>query len=124
MFSVHPRVKFAQPLYITFLLETSTIPLVRTDIPNYYVVIIIGTNVSMSSTGMLEKKRMHHDLVAGDVERFLADGGQITQLDARTSQQAECDYHFTSEKKRKYGRKISREYIRAAKKKRMTFKSL
>ena len=124
MSSVHPLVKTSQVFSITFLLKTSTKPLAGTDRPNYYVVIIIGTNVSMSSTGMLEKKRMHHDLVAGDVERFLADGGQITQVEARTSQQAECDYYFTSEKKRKNGRKISRECIRAAKKKRMTFKSL
>jgi hypothetical protein len=73
---------------------------------------------------MLEKKRMHHDLVAGDVERFLAEGGEIKQLDSRTAQQAECDYFFTSEKKRKHGRRISREYVRAAKKKKLTFKSL
>ena len=78
----------------------------------------------MSSTGMLDKKKVHHELVAGDVERFLANGGSITKVDDRTAQEAECDYYFTTEKKRKYGRRISRDYIRAAKKKRMTFKSL
>ena len=84
----------------------------------------IGTAVSMSSTGMLEKKRMHHDLVAGDVERFLAEGGKITQVEERTPEQADCDYYFAGEKKRKHSRRISREYIRAAKKKKLTFKSL
>ena len=93
-------------------------------IANYYMVIKIGTDVSMASTGMLEKKRMHHDLVAGDVERFLAEGGQITQVDERTPEQADCDYFFTGEKKRKHSRRISREYVRAAKKKKLTFKSL
>ena len=53
-------------------------------ITNYYMFIKIGIAVPMSSTGMLEKKRMHHDLVAGDVERFLAEGGQITQVEERT----------------------------------------
>lgn len=88
------------------------------------MVIKIGTVVSMSSTGMLEKKRMHHDLVAGDVERFLAEGGEITQVSERTPEQADCDYFFTGEKKRKHGRRISREYVKAAKKKKLTFKSL
>ena len=73
---------------------------------------------------MLEKKRIHHELVADDVQRFLDAGGAIETVAPRTSQQAECDYHFTSEKKRKHGRRISREYVQAAKKKRLTFKSL
>jgi hypothetical protein len=84
----------------------------------------IRTAVSMSSTGMLEKKRMHHDLVAGDVERFLAEGGQITQVNERTPEQADCDYFFAGEKRQKHSRRISREYVRAAKKKKLTFKTL
>ena len=92
--------------------------------PNYYVFISVRTVVGMVSTGMLEKKEIHHEKVADDVQRFLDGGGSIQQCETRTSQQAECDYHFTREKKRKYGKKISREYIQSAKKKRITFKAL
>ena len=60
---------------------------------------------------------MHHDLVAGDVERFLAEGGQITQVEERTLEQADRDYFFTGEKRRKHSRRISREYVKAARKK-------
>ncbi len=78
----------------------------------------------MSSTGMLEKKRIHHELVAGDVERFLAAGGEITTVENRDSQQAESDFYFATEKKRKHWTRIKRERRRAANARILTFKSL
>ena len=108
----------------SFLQKTSTKVLAAMLIANYYMLDKIGIAVSMSSTGMLEKKRIHHDLVAGDVERFLAEGGQITKVASRTSQQAECDYAFTGDKKWKYNARIKREKARSGKRRRMTFKTL
>ena len=37
----------------------------------------------MSSKAMLDKKRIHHDYVAGDVERFLAAGGSIKRIEGQ-----------------------------------------
>ena len=47
--------------------------------PNYYVFISVRAVVGMVSTGMLEKKEIHHEKVAGDVQRFLDAGGSIQQ---------------------------------------------
>ena len=78
----------------------------------------------MSSKSMLDKKRIHHELVAGDVERFLAAGGAITKVGERTSQQAESDFYFATEKKRKHWKRIKNERRRAASARILTFKSL
>lgn len=92
--------------------------------PNYYVFIKVRTVVAMSSKAMFDKKRIHHDLVAGDVERFLAAGGQITKVEERDSQQAESDFYFATEKKRKHWKRIKNERRRAANARILTFKSL
>ena len=102
----------------------SIIVLAGPSIPNYYVFISVRTVVGMVSTGMLEKKEIHQEKVADDVQRFLDAGGSIEQCSDRTSQQAECDYHFTGQKKRKYSAKIKRDFKHGASKKRMTFKAL
>lgn len=91
---------------------------------NYYVLIRVRTVVAMSSKAMLDKKRIHHELVAGDVERFLAAGGEITTVEQRDSQQAESDFYFTTEKKRKHWKRIKAERRRAANARILTFKSL
>ena len=113
-----------QPLFITFLLKTRTIVLAIEYTPNYYVFIRVRAIVLMSSKAMLDKKRIHHALVAGDVERFLAAGGAITEVGERDSQQAESDFYFATEKKRKYGRRIKNDKRRAANSRILTFKSL
>ena len=91
---------------------------------DYYAFIRVRTVVLMSSKAMLDKKRIHHDLVAGDVERFLAAGGQITSVEERDSQQAEADFYFATEKKRKHWKRIKNERRKAANSRILTFKSL
>lgn len=94
------------------------------DTPDYYALIRVRTVVSMSSKAMLDKKRIHHELVAGDVERFLAAGGEITAVEQRDSQQAEADFYFATEKKRKHWKRIKAERRRAANSRILTFKAL
>ena len=94
------------------------------DTPDYYAVIRVRTVVLMSSKAMLDKKRIHHDYVAADVERFIAAGGEITVVEQRDSQQAEADFYFTTEKERKHWKRIKAERRRAANARILTFKSL
>ena len=124
MLSLPHPCQVSQPPFITFLLKTSTNVLAIEYIANYYVFIRVRTVVAMSSKAMLDKKRIHHELVAGDVERFLAAGGQITQVKERDSQQAEADFYFATEKKRKHWKRIKNERRRAANARILTFKSL